>query len=176
MINQLVSDQAALFWECIKIGIVMGAIYDLLRIARKIIKHIDILVHIEDILYWVTCSFIAFGVLYMHNYADIRPFSIIGIGLGAAMYFLTLSIIFMKIATEIINFIHACIIRIYNLILIPVNWIIRRLKIPVKYANKKRIVYVEKGKEEARRINRKVVMGQADIKTDINIIRNRVKK
>lgn len=176
MINQLVSEQAALFIECIKIGIIMGAIYDLIRIARRIVKHVDILVHIEDILYWVTCSFIAFACLYMHNFAEIRLFAITGIVLGAALYVLTFSIIFMKIATTIINFINKCIVYVYNLILIPINWTIRKLKIPVKYLNKKRVIYIDKGKEEARRINRKVVLQQADLKTDLNIIRNKAKK
>ncbi|OON92950.1 MAG: hypothetical protein ATN31_07535 [Candidatus Epulonipiscioides saccharophilum] len=175
MMNQLVSEQTALFIECIKIGIVMGAIYDVIRVFRRLIKHIDILVHIEDIVYWVSCSFIAFGILYMHNYADIRLFSLVGIVLGAALYILSFSILFMSIATKIVNFFHRCIISLYNLILIPINWTIRTLKIPVKYLNKKRIIYVDKGKEEIRIINRKVVVGQADMKTDINVIRNKVK-
>ena len=37
--NQIVSSQARLFITSIEIGIVMGIIFDMVRIDRKIIKH-----------------------------------------------------------------------------------------------------------------------------------------
>ncbi|OOB80464.1 MAG: hypothetical protein BEN19_04755 [Epulopiscium sp. Nuni2H_MBin003] len=173
MINQLVSEQAALFIECIKVGILMGAIYDLIRISRRIIKHFDIIVHIEDILYWVACSFISFGILYMHNYANIRLFALLGIILGAALYFLTFSVIFMKIATAVINFTRKC---VGILVIKPIKWIWKQLMIPVRYINKLMYKTNQKNKAHLRVVNRKATLKNADIKTDLNVIRNKIKK
>lgn len=77
--NQIVNDQALLFITCIEIGVIIGMFFDIIRILRKLIKHPDFLVQIEDALYWVICALIGFYMLYVNNYGAIRPFVFIGI-------------------------------------------------------------------------------------------------
>ena len=150
--NEIVSSQALVFITAIEIGIVMGMIFDLIRVVRKIVKHPNFLVQIEDLFYWIACGLIGFYMLYVNNYAAIRPFVFIGIILGAIFYFATFSIVFMKAATAIINYVKALLRRLWQLFLIPMKWCIKTIKKPVSYVKqqyknereKQKIVYRQK--------------------------------
>ncbi|OOB79790.1 MAG: hypothetical protein BEN18_02935 [Epulopiscium sp. Nuni2H_MBin001] len=165
MDNQLVSEQALLFFECLRIGVLMGVIYDVLRIFRKVIKHFDIMVHIEDLLYWVTCSCIAFSILYMHNYANIRIFAFFGIVLGASFYFLTFSVFLMSISDQLIAWGKAVI----RMLLIPIKWTISLLLIPLGIINDLLIKYNIVRRDHVRYLKRQLVLKHADVRTEINI-------
>ena len=131
--NQMVNTQAALFITSIEIGILMGCVFDLIRVARKIVKHPNFLVQIEDMLYWIFCGFLGFYMLYICNYAAIRIYVFGGMILGALFYFLTFSIVFMKVTTIIINYVKALLNRLYHLMLIPIRALIRLIKRPLRY-------------------------------------------
>ncbi len=128
-----INEQVFLFLTCIQTGVVMGMLYDLIRIFRKIIKHPNWLVQMEDLLYWIACGCFAFIMLYWENYGQIRVFVFIGILIGAVLYFLTASILFMKIATWIIFWIKKIGIKMIAFIMIPIKCIIRIMRIPYQY-------------------------------------------
>lgn len=131
--NKLVTAQTLLFVTSIQIGIFMGALYDLIRIFRKLIKHPNLFVQIEDMLYWVFCSFMSFYLLYICNYAEIRPFVFIGIILGAVFYFLTFSIIFMKIATQVVLYIRKLVKITIHFLMLPIKWFLKLLGYPLRW-------------------------------------------
>ena len=139
--NQIVSNQSILFLTSVQIGVLMGVLFDLIRIFRKLLKHPNFLVQIEDMLYWVVCGFMGFYMLYVCNYAEIRPYIFIGIILGAVFYFLTFSIIFMKIATLMINYIKALVKKIIKCIISPLKALLKALmrciRVPIQYISKK---------------------------------------
>ena len=135
--NQIIGSQARLFLTSIQIGMMMGIVFDLVRIIRKIIKHPNFFVQIEDMLYWIFCGFTGFYMLYICNYADIRPYIFMGIILGAIFYFLTFSIIFMGIMTRIINYVKKLCYKLYRLVLIPIKKVIILLRVPLKYIQNK---------------------------------------
>ncbi|MBE6023942.1 MAG: spore cortex biosynthesis protein YabQ [Cellulosilyticum sp.] len=143
--NQIVSSQSMLFLTSVEIGILMGALFDLIRIFRKLLKHPNFLVQIEDMLYWIVCGFVAFYMLYICNYAEIRPYIFIGIILGGIFYFATFSVVFMKIATIVINYIKAIIHKLIQWVIIPcmrviklmIRAVIGWIKMPIRYISKK---------------------------------------
>lgn len=149
--NQIINNQARLFLTSVQIGIMMGIVFDLVRIIRKIIKHPNFFVQIEDMLYWIFCGFTGFYMLYICNYADIRPYIFIGIILGATLYFLTFSIIFMRIMTAIIDYVKTLCYKLYKLILIPIRKAIILVGIPLKYIQNKykQMKYQQKLKKRA---------------------------
>lgn len=134
--SQMVTEQSLLFLTSVQIGILMGVLFDLIRIFRKIIRHPNFFVQIEDMLYWIVCGFIGFYMLYICNYADVRPYIFIGIILGGILYFATFSIVFMKIATLVIFYIKALIRKLIKLLLIPLKGLLRVMRIPLKYIGK----------------------------------------
>lgn len=143
--NQIVSNQAMVFIASVEIGVLMGVLFDLIRIFRKLLKHPNFLVQIEDMLYWIVCGLVGFYRLYMCNYAEIRPYIFIGIVLGVVFYFLTFSIVFMKIATAIINYLKMLVGKVIKWILIPIKEFMKKVikivmkwfEIPVLYISKK---------------------------------------
>lgn len=167
--NELVNTQTLLFIRCIEIGILMGMIYDLIRIFRKIINHYNWVVQVEDALYWLACSFIGFGILYMHNYADIRFFGVVGMILGGIFYLCTFSIVFIKIATWVIDRVKRAINYIVHILSIPLKWLIKTLIIPVKWLGKCLGIANEHQKKEIKKLRRRWYHKKADIRTSIKI-------
>ena len=164
--NQMITEQSLLFLTAVQIGVLMGVLFDLVRIFRKLIKHPSFLVQIEDMLYWVVCGFMGFYMLYICNYADIRPYIFIGIVLGGIFYFSTFSIIFMKIATIVIFYIKAFLRKLIKLLLIPLKGILHMIRIPLRYISKQylHIKYVYKLKY--RQIKRKQYEQKSDKKVE----------
>lgn len=171
--NELVNTQTLLFIKCIEIGILMGMIYDLIRIARKIINHYNFIVQVEDVLYWLACSLIGFAILYMHNYAEIRFFGLIGMILGGIMYLCTFSIIFMKIATWVIDLVKKIISYILHILSIPIKWLMTLVYIPLRWMRRSLGIANNCQKQKVRTLRRKWYHKKADIKTSIKIKREK---
>lgn len=164
--NQMITEQSLLFLTAVQIGVLMGVLFDLIRIFRKLIKHPNFLVQIEDMLYWVICGFIGFYMLYICNYAEIRPYIFIGIVLGGVFYFTTFSIIFMKIATIVIFYIKAFIRRLIELILIPLKGILAMIRIPLRYIIKQCVHLKYTCKLRYRQMKRKKYEQKSDKKVE----------
>lgn len=160
--NQMVTEQSLLFLTAIQIGVFMGVLFDLVRIFRKLIKHPNFLVQVEDMLYWVVCGFVGFYMLYICNYADVRPYIFIGIVLGGIFYFATFSIIFMKIATIVIFYVKAFIRKLIKLLLIPLKGILHMIQIPLRYIMKQCTQLKYSYKLRYRRIKRKQYEQKSD--------------
>ncbi len=164
--DKILQAQTILFLTSIFTGVVMGALFDLLRIFRKMIKHPNFLVQIEDMLYWIACGFLGFYLFYVCNYADIRPYIFIGIILGALFYFSTFSIVFMKIATAVILFVKKLLHKVFNILMIPVRKLIGLMKIPVRYAKNQTKKAKYNAKVGIRNIERKNYEKAADKRVD----------
>lgn len=164
--NVIVNTQLQLFLYAIGIGIVLGMIYDLSRILRKAIRHPNFLVQIEDGLYWILCAFVVFGILYLHNYGQLRIFVFLGMILGAIFYFATFSILFMKIAVWVIDTVKKCITWLIKMISIPIKALLRLIAIPITYFYGVYCKQVEKHQIRRRIAQRKKYYIQADRKTE----------
>ncbi|MDF2613237.1 MAG: Spore cortex biosynthesis protein YabQ-like protein [Clostridia bacterium] len=151
----------------------MGALFDLIRISRKIIKHANFLVQAEDLIYWIICALVGFYMLYINNYAAIRPFVFIGILLGALLYFASFSIIFMKIATAVIHYVRALIKHLIRFLGIPAKWLIRLIKIPLKYFYTKYDQVHNYKKRKLRKLSRKWYYIKSEARTDFKVMKNR---
>jgi spore cortex biosynthesis protein YabQ len=113
---------ASIFW-----GMLLLIIYDSIRILRRIVKHNEFFVGIQDILYWVTCSLLIFHMMYQQNDGIIRGFSILGMLLGMLGYHTILSDFLVKFISSIINKIINFFIRIIWFILKPIRFLIKRV-------------------------------------------------
>ncbi len=171
--NEIVNTQTYLFLACIQIGILMGILYDLIRLFRNVIKHPHLIVQLEDLLYWLICAGFAFYMIYNHNYGAIRPYVFIGILLGGIFYFCTFSVIFMKIGLMIIDIVKQYINKLINLLLIPIRWILRILHIPLRYIVTRYTKINTIRKHKMRRIKRRWYHAKADIRTELRIKKNK---
>ena len=84
-------------------GILTAFLYDLFRLKRRIIKTASIIVHIEDILFWLSAAIIVFLTSYMISSGETRLYFFMGILAGGVLYFVLLSKIILWTLTELIK-------------------------------------------------------------------------
>ena len=95
--------QLNVFLTAFLTGLALGFVYDLIRISRRIIKRSLLWVQIEDGLYWIGAAIASFMIMLDHFNGEVRPFVLIGTGLGMALYFSLPSIVIMRLAHTVIS-------------------------------------------------------------------------
>ena len=110
-------NQSILFFQTVALGVIIGVVFDIFRILRRVFKHKNIFVYIEDGLFWLM---VFLGVLYFilnHAHGQIRFFFLFGIALGIILYLNSISLIFIKVSTKILRLIVNNILKILKKIL-----------------------------------------------------------
>jgi spore cortex biosynthesis protein YabQ len=115
-------------------GMALGFFYDIIRITRRIVRRRDIFIQIEDLVFWIAAAAAAFAVMMDKFNGEVRPYVLIGTGLGMAFYFALPSVFIMAAAQRITEFMG----RVLKKIVCPVK---RRWRICV-YPVKKLINYL----------------------------------
>lgn len=124
----MVENQAYLFLVFSLTGVVLGVLFDFFRVLRKTFKTEDFVTYIEDILYWILAGIIILYNIWFFNDGEIRVFMILGILMGAIIYCLTLSPIFIKIDYFFMKKIKGVFTLLYNILKIPIEFMINLLK------------------------------------------------
>jgi spore cortex biosynthesis protein YabQ len=129
--------QAVLFLISVAVGAFGAFFFDIFRILRKIVKHVNFAVQIEDILFWLVLSFVMFYVIYMQNNGEIRFYLILGFSLGMILYLQTVSRVVLAAADAIVSFCKKLFSLILRIILLPFQVILHFLKVPAAFLLKK---------------------------------------
>ena len=90
------SFQAVSFLYSVTVGVIFCLLYDILRALRKLLSPPAVTVFLQDIFYFVIISFLTFLFLMAVSNGEIRAYVIIGIALGFAACFFTLSRFWVK--------------------------------------------------------------------------------
>lgn len=98
-------------------GICIGILFDLFRISRKTFKTPNILIYIEDILFWVLTGLIILFTIFTRTNGEIRFYMIVIMIFSCFIYFFYISKHFININTKIISYI----IKIIKILLKPVT-------------------------------------------------------
>ncbi|MFA9464472.1 MAG: spore cortex biosynthesis protein YabQ [Velocimicrobium sp.] len=67
-------------------GMALVAMYDVLRIFRRIIKHKSLLIALEDLIFWIMAAGLVFRMIYQYNNGIIRFPGMIILFLGMLLY------------------------------------------------------------------------------------------
>ena len=78
-------------------GIVGGVLLDVLRTFRHNRKIKDIVVYLEDILYWIILGVGVIWLSYILDAGSIRMYMLLAVFLGMLIYFLTLTKLMYKV-------------------------------------------------------------------------------
>lgn len=70
-----------LLW-CLCCGGMLGAVYRVLTVFRKLVRHNGFFVAVEDVFYWFMSAFLMFAVILVANDGAARWFSIAGMIVG----------------------------------------------------------------------------------------------
>lgn len=164
-----VSSQAYIFLCTVIGGMVVGFVYDIFRVSRKIIKTKNIIVYLEDIIFWFLVSFLTFMVLFMSNSGQIRGYAFIGLVLGVIIYALLISYYVVRGLVRGIEIIEWIIIKLYKIISLPIKFIMKIFYLPISY--------ISKGYQKIKNVIRKIANAVFfRVKLNIKNIKIRFKK
>ena len=95
-------------------GVIGGIFFDLLRITRKNRKIGDIVVYLEDIIFWLLMGTGVIWLSYITDAGQIRIYMILALFLGMLVYFLTLS----RLVYKVLDFICRYLVWLFRLVFI----------------------------------------------------------
>lgn len=109
-------------------GIFITFIYDILRIIRRVIAHGALLVSLEDIVFWIYCGVKVFLLMYHESNGTLRWFAILGALVGMILYKKTISPLFVKYVSLLLQKILHILGKIGKTIIKPFVILIRKAK------------------------------------------------
>lgn len=78
--------EARLLMEGVLVGMILMAVYDGIRFFRFLVPHRNLVIGIEDLLYWIWSGLFCFLFLYQENHGTVR-FYLIGSILGSMILY-----------------------------------------------------------------------------------------
>ena len=129
----MIHTQLHLFLIFVINGILIGLLFDFFRILRKAIKTSDFITYIEDALFWILTGFIILYSIFIYNNGEIRLFMFLAIAIGITFYMLVFSKFFIRINVHIISFFKMIIIKILEIIFIPLKFIKKLFFKPISF-------------------------------------------
>ena len=104
----LIYDEMTLFGICLVLGAGLTFIYDVIRILRILIRHADVVVDIEDLMFWIFTAWMVFRTLVVYNSGTLRAYAFFGIFLGVIIYALTFSRLLLYIFRRLAPYWNKC--------------------------------------------------------------------
>ena len=111
----MLADQVYIFFSSVVIGAIMGVVFDFFRALRRKGNTKNILVYIQDIVFWFIIAVIIIISSFIINNGELRGYMLFGYILGAIIYM----IIFSKYIKFIFGTIFDFIEKIFSYILLP---------------------------------------------------------
>lgn len=87
----MVAEQVYIFLCSVLIGAIMGVVFDFFRALRRNGNTNNIIVYLQDIIFWFIVAVIIITSSFILNNGDLRGYMLIGYVLGALLYMLILS-------------------------------------------------------------------------------------
>lgn len=101
--NKAITFELEFFLISILWGAIILLVYDGFRIFRRLIKHNEIFLATEDLIFWVAASVFIFAMMYQQNNGIIRGFSVMGMAIGMILYHYILSELIVSMITKLLN-------------------------------------------------------------------------
>jgi len=109
-------------------GVFITFLYDILRIFRRVIRHGDFLVSLEDFAFWVFCGGEVFLMMYHESNGTLRWFAVLGAMVGMVLYRKLISPWFVKYASLVIRKILDILLRALTFVFKPAVFVCGKTK------------------------------------------------
>lgn len=110
----LASQQLKTFLIFIVVGIIISFIFDIFRILRKTYKFTNIMIYIQDILFWLLTGIIILHSIFTYNSGELRIYLFFSIFIGIVLYTCSISTHIIDIGTIILKIINKLIIILFK--------------------------------------------------------------
>lgn len=143
-------------------GILLTAIYDLLRVVRRIIPHSGLVIGIQDLIFWIASGLFLFRQIFLKCDGSIRSFAVLGTILGAVVYHMTVSTFLVDFLAGILRIpVNGAVFLIKRLLFLEKRCkiFVYNLKTRLKYRHRKKytdsdILEPSGRKKYSKRVNR----------------------
>jgi spore cortex biosynthesis protein YabQ len=125
---ELIYDEMSLFGICFALGVMLAFIYDGFRILRLLVPHKDVVVDIEDLIFWIFTAWIVFKTLMVYNRGMLRAYAFMGMFLGVVLYAFTLSRLLLGIVKKLSPYWKKCFRTIISPFKLLSGYIRKKLK------------------------------------------------
>lgn len=115
-----IAEQTQVFIIFVIVGIIISFLFDIFRILRKVYKFSNMLIYMQDILFWLLTGIIILQAIFKFNSGDIRIFLFLGIFFGVFIYISLFSIYVIKIGSFILKLINTLIRKLINVFKVPI--------------------------------------------------------
>ncbi|MCI8965509.1 MAG: hypothetical protein HFJ43_04075 [Clostridia bacterium] len=143
-------EQARIFLIFIIIGILISFIFDIFRILRKVYKFTNLMIYIQDIVFWIIAGVITLFSIFKFNSGNIRLYLFFSMFIGVILYTCSLSNNIRAIGTIIMKLLNTIISKIIKLLYKPIGVIYKiicKLKNKLLVINKDKIKFNFKSKK-----------------------------
>lgn len=120
----MMAEQVYIFFTSVIIGAIMGIIFDFFRALRRKGNTKNILVYIQDVIFWLIIAIIIIVSSFIINNGELRGYMLLGYILGAIVYILA----FSKYIKLLFGFIFDFIEKIFGYLLLPFEKMMRKLE------------------------------------------------
>ena len=126
--QNVIFSQLYIFLIYIVLGIVIGIIFDIFRILRKLFKTPDLITYLEDIIFWIIAGLLLIFVIFKFSSGEIRIYNIIGLVIGSIFYIIVISKYFININVKIILVLKNIVKKFIIILMYPIKIILRIIK------------------------------------------------
>ena len=140
-VDTTITEQMLSFILC---GVVIGILYEPLRILMQFIKHTNLLTGIEDTLFFSFSGLLLFGLSMNIGNGQFRLFYLLNAAFGAFAYYFTLGrvvkliyTVLIKIFLKIIRFVFIPVRKILGIIVLKIKAVFVRLYEKFRLSNQK---------------------------------------
>ena len=125
---QGVSEQLSVFLYSFGLGFLLGVLYDLFRMLRKIFPFGRVLIFIQDFLYVIICAFVTFCFALVLNDGRIMFYIFFGEALGWIIYYFSVGVLVMRAVNSAVSGIRRLSRAIAAAIKRPLNFAFGKIK------------------------------------------------
>ena len=122
--EQVMAEQVYIFFTSVLIGAIMGIVFDFFRALRRKGNTRNILVYMQDIIFWLIIAIIIIVSSFIINNGELRGYMLLGYILGALMYMLLISKYIKFLFGIIFDFIE----KILGYLILPFNKLWRKVE------------------------------------------------
>lgn len=114
------SEETLFLWQSVVVGIGITFVYDWFRIVRRVIPHRQWVVSLEDLFFWLFCTFFVFWWMYRVTNGGMRWFAVAGALAGMYLYKRLISVLFVAYVSKLLRCILGILGRGAGFVLRPV--------------------------------------------------------
>ena len=136
MLSQSIYQEIQCLGYSLCLGVIITFVYDNIRVVRRVLRHNNFFISLEDLLFWIAAAIAIFLLQHKENNGVFRWFSIIGAFVGMLLYRKILSNFYIKNMTVILKHLLKWLYVFFSYLFSPIYYLERKVLQFFKYTGR----------------------------------------